>query len=242
MSGHPRPARTRTAAFCDLGLTPYAKVHELQLDLVSRRRRNSLARDLFLCVEHPPVFTLGRGGNRAHVGVSEMFLRERGIDVVAIERGGEVTYHGPGQLVLYPIVDLRLCRLSVSAYIRMLEELMLCLAGDCGVAANRDSRNHGVWVGDTKLGSVGIAVRHGVAFHGMALNVDLDLAPFAWINPCGLAGISMTSLAHAGGSGCSLDRLKVRLQRHLADLFAVDLHPVHRSRLEADCPAIQGHP
>lgn len=242
MSGNPRPARTRTAAFCDLGLTTYAYVHELQLDLVSRRRRNTLARDLFLCVEHPPVFTLGRGANRAHIGVSEMFLRERGIDVVAIERGGEVTYHGPGQLVLYPIVDLRLCRLSISAYIRILEELMLRLAGDSGVAANRDSRNHGVWVGDTKLGSVGVAVRHGIAFHGMALNVDLDLEPFTWINPCGLTGISMTSLARERGSGCSMDLLKVRLQRHLTDLFAVDLHPVHRSRLEAECPAGHGLP
>jgi len=222
------------AAFCDLGLMAYPVVHALQVELAARRRQGGLATDLFLCVEHPPVFTLGRRGNRAHLGVSEPFLRARGIAVVPIERGGEITYHGPGQLVLYPIVDLRRARLAVSDYVYLLEELMLRLAADCGVRAGRDDRNHGVWVGDNKLGSIGIAIRHAIAFHGLALNVDLDLEPFTWIDPCGLRDVGMTSLQREGGADCTLDQVKARLPGRVADLFGVTVQPLCRDRLLAD--------
>ncbi|WP_043770123.1 lipoyl(octanoyl) transferase LipB [Desulfobulbus propionicus] len=231
-----------SAAFCDLGLMAYAAVHGLQVELAARRHRGELARDCFLCVEHPPVFTLGRHGDRTHLGVSEPFLRQRGIDVVPIERGGEITFHGPGQLVLYPIISLRQRRLGVSDYVQLLEELMLRIAADCGIGAGRDCRNHGIWVSDRKLGSIGIAVRHGVAFHGLALNVDLDLEPFRWINPCGLTGVTMTSLAAEGASGCSLDRVKVCLRRHLAELFAVEVQSLAIDDLMATFPCIQPRP
>lgn len=208
------------ALFCDLGLMDYTDCHALQHELVAWRHQGRLARDCFLCVEHPPVYTLGRRGNRSHLGVSEAFLQARNIAVVPIERGGEITYHGPGQLVLYPIMDLRQRRLRVSDYVWLLEELMLGLTGDCGVMAGRDPRNHGIWVGDSKLGSIGIAIRHGISFHGLALNVDLDLAPFSWINPCGLQDVSMTSLVREGATDCSMAQVKSRLPRHLGDLFA----------------------
>jgi len=213
-----------SAAFCDLGLQGYPAVHALQVELAARRHRGEAPEDLFLCVEHPPVFTLGRHGDPAHLGVSAAFLRQRNIEVVPIERGGEITYHGPGQLVLYPIVSLRGRRLGVSDYVWLLEELMLRVAADCGVRANRDPRNHGVWAGDNKLGSIGIAVRHGVAFHGLALNVNLDLEPFAWINPCGLTGVGMTSLAREGAADCDVARVKLLLRRRLSELFGVELH------------------
>jgi lipoyl(octanoyl) transferase len=215
----------------------YPAVHGLQIELAAQRRQGGQATDLFLAVEHPPVFTLGRRGGREHLGVSEAFLRQRGIAVVPIERGGEITYHGPGQLVLYPILDLRRARLAVSDYVHLLEDLMLRLAEDCGVVAGRDPRNHGIWVGNSKLGSIGIAIRHGVAFHGLALNVDLDLEPFAWINPCGLRDVGMTSLAREGGADCTMDRLKARLPHHLAALFGVALQPLARDRLLADFPS-----
>jgi lipoyl(octanoyl) transferase len=211
-----------TAAFCDLGLQAYPVVHALQVVLAARRRLGTLATDLFLCVEHPPVFTLGRRGNKEHLGVSETFLRERTIAVVPIERGGEITYHGPGQLVLYPIINLRQARLGVSDYVYLLENLMLRLAADFGVQASRDARNHGIWVGNSKLGSIGIAIRHGITFHGLALNVDLDLEPFSWINPCGLRDVGMTSL-HQEGGVCAMDEVKKRLRWHICDMFAVDL-------------------
>lgn len=210
------------ASIAELGLVPYHQAHRLQLDMVAARRAGSLDRDLFLCVEHPPVFTLGRRGDRSHLGISEAQLAERGIDLVAIERGGEITYHGPGQLVVYPIIDLRAARLSVSAYVERLEGLMLAVAADLGVSAGRDSRNRGIWVGNEKLGSIGIAIRHGISFHGLALNVECDLAPFSWINPCGLAGIAMTSISRQLNRSCPLASAWVRLAARLPEIFALD--------------------
>jgi lipoyl(octanoyl) transferase len=219
------------AGFVDLGLQPYTKVHALQVELAAARHRGMLDQDLFLCVEHPPVFTLGRHASRGHLGVSESFLAERGIELVEIERGGEITFHGPGQLVLYPIISLKQRHLRVVDYVCLLEELMLRLAADCGVAASRDPRNHGVWVGDNKLGSIGIAIRHGVAFHGLALNVALDLTPFGWINPCGLIGVGITSFAREGAGDCSMARAKRFLRHHLEILFALDLYPMDAEQL-----------
>ena len=229
-----------TAAFCDLGLRDYPAVHALQVAMVADRRTGTLANDVFLCVEHPPIFTLGRRGNREHLGVGESFLRERQIAVVPIERGGEITYHGPGQLVLYPIIDLRQARLSVSDYVHLLEELMLHLAADFGVLASRDTRNHGIWVDNNKLGSIGIAIRHGIAFHGMALNVDLDLEPFSWINPCGLRDVGMTSLLREGATSCTMDRVKARLPHHLTEVFGMPLHTLSAEHLmpaASTCPS-----
>lgn len=211
------------ADFIDLGLQPYAAVHALQVRLAEARHRGTLARDQFLCVEHPSVFTLGRHASRNHLGVDASFLAQRGIEVVSIERGGEITYHGPGQLVLYPIIRLKKRHLRVGEYVCLLEELMLRLAADCGVQAKRDPRNHGVWVGNNKLGSIGLAIRHGVAFHGLALNVALDLTPFSWINPCGLTGVGMTSLVREGADTCTMAAVKARLQHHLEMLFACTL-------------------
>lgn len=230
------------AAFCDLGREAYSVVHGLQVELAARRWQGSQATDLFLCVEHPPVFTLGRRGSKEHQGVSEAFLRERNIAVVPIERGGEITYHGPGQLVLYPIIDLRQAHLAVSDYVRLLEELMLCIAADFGIEASRDVRNHGIWVGNNKLGSIGIAIRHGIAFHGLALNVNLDLEPFSWINPCGLLDVGMTSLVREGASACTMQPVKDRLFHHLAKLFGVQLHVIEKSSLLADSPSAILHP
>ena len=222
-----------TAGFVDLGLQPYAKVHALQVALAAARHRGGLDQDLFLCVEHPPVFTLGRHASRGHLGVSETFLAERGIEVVSIERGGEITYHGPGQLVLYPILSLKQRHLRVGDYVCLLEELMLHQAADCGVVASRDPRNHGIWVGNNKLGSIGIAIRHGVAFHGLALNVAPDLTPFSWINPCGLTGVGMTSLLREGATDCSMERVKQLLQSHLTTLFTTELHSMDADHLFA---------
>lgn len=225
-----------TAALCDLGLRDFPAVHALQVALAADRRMGTLAEDAFLCVEHPPVFTLGRRGNREHLGVVESFLRERNIAVVPIERGGEITYHGPGQLVLYPIIDLRQARLGVSDYVRLLEELMLRLASNFGVQASRDARNRGIWVGNNKLGSIGIAIRHGIAFHGMALNVDLDLEPFSWINPCGLRDVGMTSLVREGAASCTMDNVKASLPHRLTEVFGMELHNLSPARLTGDLP------
>ena len=179
------------------------------------------ARDIFLVVEHPAVYTLGRRGGREFLAVPETFLAEKGIPIVPIERGGVITYHGPGQLVLYPILHLRQAGLSVTDYVHRLEEVMIRLAATVGVEATRDPRNHGAWVGNRKLGSVGIAVRHGVSFHGLAINIDPDMAPFGWINPCGLTGVQMTSLALETGGEVGINIITPHLEAILADLFSM---------------------
>jgi lipoate-protein ligase B len=220
------------ALCCDLGLVPYADAHRLQVDLVERRIAGVLDRDLFLLVEHPLVFTLGRHADRSHLGLSEAVLRERGAQLAHIERGGEVTCHNPGQLVVYPIIHLRQARLPVRDHVARLEEVMLQVAADCGVKASRDPRNRGVWAGGRKLGSVGVAVRHGVAFHGLALNVVNDLEPFSWINPCGLAGVAMTSLARESGRPCALAEVKTSCCRALEQVYIRPLEeiPAHALR------------
>ena len=147
LAGAPETTET-TAAVCALGLMAYRDAYALQVDLAARRHQGVIKNDLFLAVEHPPVFTLGRRGGREHLGVSEAFLASRNIALVPIERGGEITYHGPGQLVLYPIFSLRQARLSVREYVYRLEEVMRRIAADLGVVATRDARNHGVWVGN----------------------------------------------------------------------------------------------
>lgn len=208
-------------ALVDLGLTDYAAAYVLQLNLVEKRRNDPAAGDIFLVTEHPSTFTLGRRGGRENLIVTEDFLLERNIPLVHIERGGDITFHGRGQLVIYPILHLRKAGLSVTDYVYCLEEVMIRLAAACGVYGARDPRNHGVWVGRgyKKLGSVGIAIRHGVAFHGLALNVCLDLEPFSWVNPCGLAGVSMTSVSRECGREVTLAEVKKELPAQLAEIF-----------------------
>src|SRR5215469_4221313 len=144
-------------------------------------------------LEHPPVFTLGVNASRAHL------LAPGDIPVVQIDRGGHVTYHGPGQLVVYPLIDLRRAALGVREFVSALERAVIDLAADYGIAAEARREAPGVYVGGRKLASVGVRVRRGGSFHGLALNVALDLEPFGRINPCGYAGLRMTQLSELGG-------------------------------------------
>lgn len=177
-----------------LGLSQYDVAYKRQMQLLKQLHDDDQAEDTCLVLEHEAIFTLGRNGNSENVTVSKTFLKNRRIELVRIERGGEVTYHGPGQIVCYPIINLRRNKLSVSEYVHTLEDIMIAVVKHFGITAKRDPRNHGIWCGDQKLGSVGIAVRHGVSYHGLALNVNIDMEPFLWINPCGIAGVSMTSM------------------------------------------------
>lgn len=223
----------------DLGLVPYEPVRELQIALVAARRAGDLVRNAILVLEHEPVFTLGRRGGTGHFRVSPDFLDRSGVPVVHAERGGDVTYHGPGQLVVYCIVDLSAAHLKVVEFVEKLEEVMILTARDCKVEAVRSAKNRGVWVGDCKLGSVGIAVRRGVAFHGLALNVNVDLTPFQWIHPCGLSSVSMTSLSREGAEGIRPARVRPLIRRRTAEVFGVDLQETPPSALE-EIPGVPG--
>lgn len=207
------------AHLIDLGKMDYQDAHQFQLDCVQWRLQEGRRTDIFLITEHPPVFTLGRRGGRESLAVDEGFIKSQGVDIVQTERGGDITYHGPGQVVVYPIVQLRQAQLSVRAYVDMLEEAMISCAADFGVMAGRDDRNRGIWVGNNKIGSIGIRVRHGVSFHGLALNVTLDFEHFSWIQPCGLTGVGVTSLARESDKPIDFYEVKDTITLRLGQLF-----------------------
>jgi len=172
----------------------YNAALDLQHRLVAARINGTIDRDIVLLLEHCPVFTLGRRGGLDNLKISEAFLGMREISLVQVERGGDITYHGPGQLVVYPIVDLRAGKYRIVQFVDRLEEIMIRTLSDWGICADRNPINRGVWVGPAKVGSLGIALRRSVSFHGLALNVNISLEPFSWINPCGLEGVRVTSM------------------------------------------------
>ena len=204
----------------DLGLAPYVEALELQYRLADEVRAGERP-DTVLFLEHTPVFTLGKRGGRENLTVSDAFLASRDVAVVETERGGNITYHGPGQLVVYPIINLKATALGVADYVERLEEVMLRTAADWGIRAERNPKNRGVWIGNDKLGSIGIAVKRGIAIHGLALNVTTDLTPFGWINPCGLTNVGIISLAMAGAADITVAQVRDGLAAHMAAVFNV---------------------
>ena len=206
----------------DLGRKDYAETLQLQHDLVAQRQRGEIE-DRLLLVEHPDVVTLGRRQKSA-----DNVLPANAFPVVEIERGGDVTYPGPGQLVAYPIILLREDERDLHRYLRQLEEGMMLACGALGLPTERAASYTGVWVGPRtglspqhrKLASIGIAVRRWVTFHGLALNVSTDLAKFAVMNPCGLDAQVMTSLSRELAREVTLAEVKPVLVSHLGDALA----------------------
>ncbi|MSQ47549.1 MAG: lipoyl(octanoyl) transferase [Deltaproteobacteria bacterium] len=172
----------------DLGCLEYPRALIVQEDLLHRRREGT-GHDALLLVEHPPVFTLGRGAEEKNL------LTPREVPVHRVSRGGEVTFHGPGQLVGYPLIDLANHGRDVHLYLRGLEAVLIDVLATCGIAARREVGKTGVWVNEKKIASIGVGVRRWVTYHGFALNVTTDLSYFADIVPCGLVGVRMTSMA-----------------------------------------------
>jgi lipoate-protein ligase B len=220
----PRQAPHHETWLCvELPITEYQKARDLQSYLISARKDKRIDSDILLILEHPPVFTLGRRGGLENLYVSESFLEKSGIPVIHVERGGDITFHGPGQIVVYPIINLEKARLAVTDYVNNLEEVMIQTAKGSGVQAQRNGLNRGIWVGKKKLGSIGIAVRRGISFHGMALNVNLSLKPFNWINPCGLKNIKMTSIQQELPHHISMQHVKQSLKKHFESIFRIKL-------------------
>jgi lipoate-protein ligase B len=210
----------------------FPEVWELQQAVVRARLEKRNSQDVILFVEHPPVFTLGRRGGIENLTVSDAFLKTAGIQVIQVERGGDITYHGPGQMVVYPILNLDRQRLGITDLVFMLEEIMIRVSGSVGVQADRNPRNRGVWVGKKKLGSIGLAVRKGISFHGMALNVNLSMTPFEWIHPCGLTDISMTSLERELTKRPSMQTVRELTKQHFEDVFGQHLEEITREKLD----------
>lgn len=201
------------------GVVPYAQALELQRALVEDRRANRVG-DLLLLVEHPPVVTLGvrKEISRSHILATDAMLASRGVEVHETGRGGDVTYHGPGQIVGYPIIDLNPDRLDVHRYVRDLEEVIIRAAGDFDVRGERIRGLSGVWVGNEKLAAIGVRISRWITSHGFALNVTTDLDPFKWIVPCGIEGRGVTSLRRLGVQA-GQQEMEARLINRFAEVF-----------------------
>lgn len=224
-------ARARTAWLVECGRMPYADAWGLQRALVTARQAGRIE-DVILLVEHPPVVTIGRGGRAANILVSRDALAARGFEVHEIERGGDVTYHGPGQLVGYPILDLRALDEDVVRYVRLLEAALIGALDRFGIAGARLRGYPGVWVGDAKIAAIGVAVKRKVTMHGFALNVAPDLDHFEVINPCGL-GKPVTSMARLLGRPVSLAEVQPAVAWSFDEVFEIALQPIAVDALRA---------
>ena len=216
------PARP-PVVFHDLGRIAYASASDLQRRLHAAVVAGECPETLLL-VEHDPVVTLGCRGDRSGILAPHLLRRAR-IDIVHSERGGNVTYHGPGQLVAYPILRLRQRSLGVRAYVQALESVILRLLATYGLAGRRDPKVHGVFTGPGKIASVGVHVSRGVSRHGLALNVDPDMSHWAWIAPCGRRGGVAVSLAQLCPTTPPATQVKERFLRAFAAELRLDLNP-----------------
>jgi lipoyl(octanoyl) transferase len=212
---------------CHLGRVEYREAAALQERLREQVQAGELP-DLMLLLEHPPVYTIGRRSDEGDLPLGEAFYRERGIDVVRTPRGGQLTYHGPGQLVGYPIMHVA----SVPEYILTMERSIVTALADAGVeAATRLGHKHvGVWAGERKIASVGVHISHGVSSHGFAVNVDNDLDPFSWVVACGLPEVQMTSMA-AEGAQEGIACFRKRMGHRFSEAFGLRQRLVGAQRL-----------
>lgn len=207
-----------------LGVVRYREALALQRTLVEQRRADCIP-DLLLLLQHPPVITLGvRGdGGRSHIVASEERLAQLGVEVSETGRGGDVTYHGPGQIVGYPILDLRPDRCDVHRYVRDLEDVMIRTCADYGVRAGRITGLTGAWVGDQKIGAIGVRISRWITSHGFAFNVNTDVNDFDLIVPCGIPDRGVTSLQRVVGRDVPITEVEHALTERFGDVFDRDV-------------------
>lgn len=218
----------------NLGLEPYDSVLDLQHELVRARRDGRIA-DTLILVEHPPVITLGRRGDETNILVSSQYLADHGVEVRRVERGGDVTYHGPGQLVGYPILDLRQHRQDVGWYMHSLEEVLIRSLSDFGIPAKRLPGDIGVWLDEhRKIAALGVRIEDWITYHGLALNVAPDTSHLKLIIPCGLAGKEVTSMEAVLGTAVSMARVRERVSHNFATVFGMK----RRTIALADLPPV----
>jgi len=196
----------------------YGEAWDLQRRLWLGRVERKLP-DLLLLLEHSHVITLGRRGNRSHLIVSPEILEAMKIPIFHVERGGDITYHGPGQMVVYPILDLKDYGYRLIRYVDQLERVILRVLKDFGIEGRRDTSNRGIWVGGDKIASIGVAIKRWVSFHGFSLNYETDLKYFDLINPCGLLGQKMTTMSKILGTKISRESLAERIIFHFEEVF-----------------------
>jgi len=218
-SSHKAPLE-RVCEIIDLGLCSYAKAYEFQKQLVYSKIGGTTA-DTLILVEHFPVLTLGRRGRREHICAAPEHLRSLGIEIVDVDRGGDVTYHGPGQLVGYPVLDLRVHRQDVHWILRSLESALIASLEQFGIAAGVEPRFTGVWAGGAKIAAIGIGISHWITFHGFALNVAPDMGHFKLIVPCGIQDKPVTSMLEVLGKAPPMVEVKEAVIRNFCLTFGL---------------------
>jgi len=225
-----------TLEVVDLGMIAFAAAWQLQKRVVAARKAGAIE-DVVLFCEHPHVITQGRSGNRANLLTSENVLCQKGVEYFETTRGGDITYHGPGQIVGYPILNLGAIRRDVVWYVRMLEEAMIRATAEFAVAAQREAGKTGIWVGregrSEKLAAIGVHISRWVTSHGFACNVATDLRYFELIVPCGIADRKSTSLEKLLRRNVSLSEIKPLLAKHLGEVFGLMIRTAQREELFA---------
>lgn len=218
---------TRKGYCLELGTEEYGEILTLQQEL-SQARRNGIIPDIVIFLEHHPCFTIGRRGGFDHILVSRAFLEEQGIRVYETDRGGDITYHGPGQLVCYPILDLTGFERDVHLYARRMEETLIRTLNTFGIVAGRKKEYPGVWVESAKIAAEGIAVQHWVTMHGVALNISPDLNHFSYIVPCGISvsTLGVTSMEKILGHTVDFTQVKQEMSHQLSEVMDLELEDV----------------
>lgn len=226
---------------CRLGNMPYADALDLQRAVAQARIRGAIDEDVLILVEHPPVITMGRSARPNHLFATPALLAARGVEVHEVERGGDVTFHGPGQLVGYPIIDLKRHKQDLHWYLRQVEEALIRALAPLGIAGERSKGYTGVWTGGRKLASIGVHARDWVTWHGFALNVTTDLSWFDLMVPCGIADVQMTSVhrelqddAARAAQGSRLGaNVLAGVVRAFGEVFSLDPVPLDQAPLTA---------
>jgi lipoate-protein ligase B len=218
------------ALVIDLGRMDFRECWSIQHEVHLARVESRLP-DCLLLVEHPHVFTIGKNGDKRNILVPGSFLEKKGIDIVSIERGGDVTYHGPGQIIGYPIFLLKGHRFGVTELVSLMEEVMIQVLKDFGINGERNRLNRGVWVGKEKIGFIGIAVRRSVVMHGFALNVSPDLSFFKMIHSCGLKDVNITSMSTLLKKHVDSKGVKKSVVSHFRSILNLDMEEINRELL-----------
>lgn len=220
-----------TIKVIDLGLMDYMEAFDLQNQLLGLRQEKKID-DILLILEHPPVLTIGRSGHRSNLLLSEEELKRVGVDVYDVNRGGDITYHGPGQIIGYPILDLAAMGKDIRTFVRNLEEVFIQLLDqEYGISAGRDQKHTGVWIGDKKITAIGLAVKRWVTQHGFAFNVNTNLDHFQWIIPCGIVDKGVTSISDQLGIKLDMQRVKRQTVEYFGRIYKREMESMDKAQL-----------
>jgi lipoyl(octanoyl) transferase len=205
-----------------LGRCEYEKALNIQYDIL-KKRQESIIEDTLILVEHPPVITLGRHAEKSHILATEKYFNKNGIKLFETNRGGDVTYHGDGQIVGYPIFDIKKSNMGIREFVRNLEEVFITLLKEkFNITAGRDTEHTGVWVGDKKIVAIGLAVKRGVTMHGFAFNINTNMDHFKYIVPCGIANKGVTSVKQLLGTSVDFQNINKLIPEYFCKIFHYD--------------------